>query len=1264
MMRWLRRLLFLFGGIAALVVGAFLLLVLALETPAARRWAVGAFESALGGALDAQVQVGSVGSLGLDGVELRAIRIEHAKQGLATIPRLSLALTRPGLVPPFVSFRLEMEDPRLSWEETAAGWWPAAGSSAEGSSLDMAGLSRQLRLFLSWIDHVTLRVRGGQVRLAPIDGAAFELTGLRLRARLSGGALRAPRLQLGDLAFSAGSGSAVDAHGSLEVAEGGRLRLAARLAPFRGVDFQPLLPELADDASGEIDLAVRGSLEEPAATMLWRANAAGARPSLDVRLVRRKEAPQGWQLTGQLDDFRPASLLREAPSAVLQGNASLSFGADGGVLPQSVQVYLHQLRLASIPLEWLRLDAAGAGSELRGRLEAAAAEDAAQLQADFDLDLEADGRLRTTVDAALTDPVKLGLGDSWAGTKLQFQVQGDAGSLFSGRPRGSLDVRFGNGSVRGLPLRRGEARFTLEPSMARLSGFDFAVGRGRLRGEGSWRLDPPSTGDLSPQIEAQLAGDLDLRVLPDSAGLLPLQLAAQGAPGDLAATFALDAVQEIAVGALNLSGRLQGSLSGIGSTQPGGKASFRGPIRTTEAWGRWGGGREADATLDLDWQRGAKPAVHDRVAFSLDLDSSLDDRHAGVGGVFEGGAGKWQLQLERLRLSPDTRQVISLAGPAGFRVERGLVAVENLGLSIAGGVLEASGRVVAAADGASDLRLAGRDLQLAEICRLVRIPTACTGVAALDARVEQRDGEPFLAAKSRISDLELAGARYGVLRARLDGTPGTGIAINLDLAGPAGEELEANLEVPTRAGTTFLPDFDGALRGAVEADGFRLEGLRILTGQSLRRLGGVARSRIVLGGTLGAPTLDGKLAVEDLVLSLAAAGAVYEGGRIELAFDADRLEVRELVLADGAIRAHGTLGLGRNEDLQLVLTLEEATVVERPEATVVAGGELVLRGRRDAPELDGKLAIRSARLRPSLNMGSAAARDSSILVVHSPRDGVPWADGFPPPGALRRPAASTPSGDTLFDRLAVRVAVDVDGPVEIRRHDAHLRLGGALELGKKPSGPLRVDGKIKSQGGWYNFQGRRLQVVRADLSFEGRSPIDPSLDVEAQYRTPGYLVTAAIRGRVTEPQLNLSSDPALSQSDVLAVLLFGEPASDLNSEQGNVLQQQALGLLASYIAPELQRSVLDTFGWTSLTFRMPTGTAAGSLGIGRYFGEDVFVSISQDFGGPTGGTARQLEGLVGSSVTVQFRLTPGLVLQGASSTEGESTVDLIWNRRY
>ena len=104
--------------------------------------------------------------------------------------------------------------------------------------------------------------------------------------------------------------------------------------------------------------------------------------------------------------------------------------------------------------------------------------------------------------------------------------------------------------------------------------------------------------------------------------------------------------------------------------------------------------------------------------------------------------------------------------------------------------------------------------------------------------------------------------------------------------------------------------------------------------------------------------------------------------------------------------------------------------------------------------------------------------------------------------------------------------------------------------------------------------------------------------------------------------------------------------------------------MASYVAPDLQRSILDTFGLASLTFSMPSGDTAGTVGVGRYFGDDIFVSVAHDFGGPSGGTQRQLEGLIGSSVTIQYSLSPQITLQGASSTEGESSVDLLWHRRY
>ena len=194
--------------------------------------------------------------------------------------------------------------------------------------------------------------------------------------------------------------------------------------------------------------------------------------------------------------------------------------------------------------------------------------------------------------------------------------------------------------------------------------------------------------------------------------------------------------------------------------------------------------------------------------------------------------------------------------------------------------------------------------------------------------------------------------------------------------------------------------------------------------------------------------------------------------------------------------------------------------------------------------------------------------------------------------------------------------------------------------------------------------GRRIVLQSAYVSFSGETPIDPYLTVTATYQAPEHLVTVRVEGTARTPQLELSSDPPLDQSDVLALLLFGRTTSQLTGGQGTELRQEAIGILASYVAPELDQSLMDTFGLASLTFQLPTGTSYGSVGVGRYIGDDIFVSIGQTFGGPQGGTSRQLGGLVGSSVTVQYYLTPNVTLQTSSSTEGESALDAVWHTRY
>ena len=107
------------------------------------------------------------------------------------------------------------------------------------------------------------------------------------------------------------------------------------------------------------------------------------------------------------------------------------------------------------------------------------------------------------------------------------------------------------------------------------------------------------------------------------------------------------------------------------------------------------------------------------------------------------------------------------------------------------------------------------------------------------------------------------------------------------------------------------------------------------------------------------------------------------------------------------------------------------------------------------------------------------------------------------------------------------------------------------------------------------------------------------------------VVGVDVDGTLLSPVLSLSSDPPVSQSDILSLLLFGKTTTELTGGEGDRLQSQAIGLLASYVAPELQQSLMDTFGLSSVSLSAPSETSAGSVSVGRYITPDLFVLPEQ-----------------------------------------------------
>ncbi|MEO2168982.1 MAG: translocation/assembly module TamB, partial [bacterium] len=1196
--------------------------------------------------------------------------IEEQGVALVSAPRVVVGLARPGLTPPFIGFHLTIVDPEFDFVEDAGGWNVGRLRAAQSPPPEKTS---EPGLKLGWLDHIFVRVRDGKARVERATGEILRISQIDLVAKLLAGPLRVPRVEVGSLGMQIGAVTRLAAEGRLELAGRERFRAEIRLTPLAAADVALWVPGLAQDAVFALALDAQGTRLAPQAKLRltpWPAAGGNAEPLvLDLRVENMSAEPPLASIALKLAEFSPRSVFADAPPALLSGTASAILPLAVGAVPRSLEVRLGKGRIYGLGLDWLRLAGAGVGATFHATLDAVATDDALQVHAELALDRTGEGSLRGTIEGALTDPAKLGLGDELAATNLQFQTNIDFDSLGADLPGGEIGLTLGAGVLRGLPIRRGTARLVVGPERARLEDLELAVGRGQLAGQGWLQLDD----SLGREVGGWLRGTVDLRVIPKAAGLLPVDVRLTGKLDDANLNLVVQTTEEIALPNANLRGRLDLVLHGLGAPAPHGDLKFSGHIIPFGQWASWRGADEAGAELGAKWIRraGADGVTTDELDFDLDLARATEERSAYLAGRVTRTPDAWAVDVSRARLSPDTGESLELTKPAQFRFDAGVLDISSLAVTIVEGSLEASGRLVLDGRGASDLSVQGKGFDLGGLCHLAEVATSCGGEVSFAGKFSHGPVGPTLQGQLQVPDLRLAGSEYGVVRVELDGSEQKGLVLNLALDGPGAGMLQVDVRVPVEAGAALRPARGEPLSGRIRAGAFPIGGLRVVTGQLLQQLEGLGRADLRLTGTLDAPVVAGEMEVEDVVFSLTAAGTVHTGGDLVLRLRPDEARLESLVFDDGAIRASGSIGLGEEVGgtLDLRAEFQQARLVERSEATVIASGTLQLAGTLESPVARGTVRINSATLRPTLRTEASVARDPTIQVVRSPRDGAPWDAGVP--RAARRESADlaekdedTEPRDGFVERLVVEIGIEVAGPVEIRRYDAHLRLRGAVEVSKQPGGTPRLRGEVASAGGWYIFQGRRLEITHASAMFSGAVEIDPALDISAQYQTANYVVTARITGTVEEPVLDLSSDPPLSQSDVLSVLLFGAPSSDINSEQGSVLQQQALAVLASYVAPELQRSVLDTFGWASLTFRMPTGTSAGSLGVGRYFGDDVFVSISQDFGGPQGGTARQLEGLVGSSITIQYRLSPSLTLQGASSTEGESTADFVWQHRY
>lgn len=382
------------------------------------------------------------------------------------------------------------------------------------------------------------------------------------------------------------------------------------------------------------------------------------------------------------------------------------------------------------------------------------------------------------------------------------------------------------------------------------------------------------------------------------------------------------------------------------------------------------------------------------------------------------------------------------------------------------------------------------------------------------------------------------------------------------------------------------------------------------------------------------PALAGRAEVSDVRLSVKDQDLAVRAlsGRAE--FSESRILVQDVqgFLNDGRVRVRGDL---RHEGLafktvELQVDLDDVTTQVLPEVPVTVTGSLLL-ASRDAKrfQLSGGLDVVKFRYTRPLALESllATAREKAV-----------------------------PSEDKPDEWLRFDVDLATAGDVRIDNNLARARLGGRVKVTGTNVKPVLVGAVEVGEGAQAFFRGNTFSVGRGLLQFNG---LWPTFDLSAQSQVREYLITVKAFGRLEDPKLSFSSEPALADTDILSLLTLGVTSRErLTERSGAGLAAEAL-LSASGLDQQVQRFLSHSVGLKDQQVRLTTsfnevsGTAEPAVTWeSKVLSDNLKVGVTQPVTGR--GTRAQAEYRINQRVSARAQWDN----QNQNTTVGNPGVDL------
>ncbi|MFA5515591.1 MAG: translocation/assembly module TamB domain-containing protein [Desulfuromonadales bacterium] len=396
-----------------------------------------------------------------------------------------------------------------------------------------------------------------------------------------------------------------------------------------------------------------------------------------------------------------------------------------------------------------------------------------------------------------------------------------------------------------------------------------------------------------------------------------------------------------------------------------------------------------------------------------------------------------------------------------------------------------------------------------------------------------------------------------------------------------------------------------------------------------------------LDGTWDQPDFGGEAHLRDAAAYLPTAGIRVEDIQVkaQLAGQQIRIDSFQMRSGPGVVAGEGSVSLDqwRLAGYELRLRGKEFRAIYLPELRMQISPDLQVAGTTQKLTVRGEIHI------PSLLV---SGRETDAPIRQSPD--IVFVD------AAAEEEKEEGEKKELPLALDVRVRIVLGEHVLIDTEGVDARLAGALVLNMTGLDPqqMTAQGEIKVAQGKYATYGVSLDITRGNILFAG-GPVDrPTLDIQAT-RTVGEVQAGVkVSGTPRAPKVELYSEPAMPDTDVLSYIVLGRPLGGEGGGDAGLLMLAANTLLSKGESAVLQDRLRRTFGLDVLEIEAGDDEGEGSqITIGKYLNPDLYISFGQS--------------LFANSNEVRMRYNLSENWQLESSVGGEkSAVDLYYKIEF